>query len=217
MTERTWLVNRWGKLGRAIPTDLYLEHNNGFIKVRQPAGPRKEAYPTFQNLFAAQGSCASISYIQNKCSGPVDLLRRLSRDVATYFNVTDINRTSSTVNAEADIRALVMDLKDARVHTFVPGRTVTHVGPSKGKGVVDILTEGKEVLERGAFRNWKDRTGKLGADIFGYDLEYQHQKGVAVGEHGFKGEADVNECKDVDEEMSVELDALADAEMENEI
>lgn len=31
--ERTWLVNRWGKLGRAIPTDLYLEHNNGFIKV----------------------------------------------------------------------------------------------------------------------------------------------------------------------------------------
>ena len=31
--ERTWLVNRWGILGRAIPTDLYLEHNNGFIKV----------------------------------------------------------------------------------------------------------------------------------------------------------------------------------------
>jgi hypothetical protein len=33
IVERTWLVNRWGKLGRAIPTDLYLEHNNGFIKV----------------------------------------------------------------------------------------------------------------------------------------------------------------------------------------
>ena len=110
-----------------------------------------------------------------------------------------------------------MDLKDARVHTFVPGWTVTHFGPSKGKGVVDILTEGKEVLERGTFRNWKDHTGKLGADIFGYDLEYQHQKGVAVGEHGFKSEADVNECKDVYEEMLVELDVLADAEMENEI
>ena len=32
--ERTWLVNRWGEPGRAIPTDRYLEINNGFIKVR---------------------------------------------------------------------------------------------------------------------------------------------------------------------------------------
>ena len=32
LTERSWLVNRWGKKGRSIPTDLYLEHNNGFIK-----------------------------------------------------------------------------------------------------------------------------------------------------------------------------------------
>ena len=37
VVERTWLVNRWGKLGRAIPTDLYLEHNNGFIKVSRLA------------------------------------------------------------------------------------------------------------------------------------------------------------------------------------
>ncbi|KIP01919.1 hypothetical protein PHLGIDRAFT_79897, partial [Phlebiopsis gigantea 11061_1 CR5-6] len=33
IVERTWLVNRWGKKGRSIPTDLYLEHNNGFTKV----------------------------------------------------------------------------------------------------------------------------------------------------------------------------------------
>ena len=31
--ERTWLVNRWGKPGRATATDMYLEQNNGFIKV----------------------------------------------------------------------------------------------------------------------------------------------------------------------------------------
>jgi hypothetical protein len=43
VTERTWLVNRWGKLGRAIPTDLYLEHNNGFIKVWQLADVWKKA------------------------------------------------------------------------------------------------------------------------------------------------------------------------------
>jgi hypothetical protein len=33
VVERTWLVNRWGKKGRSIPTDLYLEHNNSFTKV----------------------------------------------------------------------------------------------------------------------------------------------------------------------------------------
>ena len=31
--ENTWLVNRWGVKGRSIPTDLYLEHNNGTSKV----------------------------------------------------------------------------------------------------------------------------------------------------------------------------------------
>jgi hypothetical protein len=34
LLERTWLVNRWGKPGFSIPTDLYLEHNNNFLKVR---------------------------------------------------------------------------------------------------------------------------------------------------------------------------------------
>ncbi len=32
VVERTWLVNRWGTKGCSIPTDLYLEHNNGFLK-----------------------------------------------------------------------------------------------------------------------------------------------------------------------------------------
>ena len=33
VVEQTWLVNWWGKRGRSIQTDLYLEHNNGFTKV----------------------------------------------------------------------------------------------------------------------------------------------------------------------------------------
>ena len=33
IVEHTWLVNRWGIRGKSIPTDLYLEHNNGFTKV----------------------------------------------------------------------------------------------------------------------------------------------------------------------------------------
>jgi hypothetical protein len=144
-------------------------------------------------------------------------LQRLSRDVATYFDVTDVNRTSSTVNAEADIRALVMDLKDARVHTFVAGRTVTPVSGNKGKGVIDVLTEGKEVLERSAFRSWKDRTGKLGADVFGCDADYQRQQGVSLEECGPGDEGEASGNKDGGDEMSVEFNVLADAEMENEI
>lgn len=34
IVECCWLVNHWGKKGRSTPTDLYLEHNNGFMKVR---------------------------------------------------------------------------------------------------------------------------------------------------------------------------------------
>jgi hypothetical protein len=34
LLERTWLVNRWGLKRRSIATDLFIEHINGFIKVR---------------------------------------------------------------------------------------------------------------------------------------------------------------------------------------
>ena len=33
VAEQTWLINHWGKKGQSIPTDLYLEHSNGFLKV----------------------------------------------------------------------------------------------------------------------------------------------------------------------------------------
>lgn len=152
----------------------------------------------------------SIDYIQDKCSGPIELLRKLSRDVATYFNVTDPNRRSSTVNAAVDIRALVVDLKESQVHTLVHGRKIVQAGSGKGKGILDIFTEGKEALEHGAFRDWKDRTGKLGADVFGCDAEYRRQQGAVVGDHTVGG-------READEEVSVEFDVEADLEMENEI
>lgn len=209
--ERTWLVNRWGKLGRAIPTDRYLEINNGFIKARRLAHFVKNTNHTLQNLFAASPSCASISYIQEKGSGPVELLRKLSRDVAAYFDITDVQRKHSEVNKQADIRALVMDLMDASVHTLIPGRTIPQAGPNKGNGIVDIFTEGKEVLERAAFRNWKDRTAKFGPDVFGCDL------GV-VGQQGVDGEVDMgSQDSDVEDEALVEFDPLADPELEGEI
>jgi hypothetical protein len=147
----------------------------------------------------------------------VELLRKLSRDVATYFEVTDVSRRHSEVNKQADIRALVMDLKDSNIHTLVPGRTVAPIGSNKGKAVVDIFTEGKEVLERGAFRSWKDRTGKFGADVFGCDSEYQHQQEAAMGEQGVDAGPDMGSQGGEGDEVSVEFDPLADPEMEDEI
>ena len=163
-------------------------------------------------MFAALGSCASISHIQNKCSGSVELLRKWSRDVATYFNVTDPNRRSSTVNAAADIRALIIDLKESQVHTFVPGRKISQTNPKKGKGLIDVFTEGKEVLEHGAFRDWKDRTGKVGANVFGCNPNYWRQQGVVVGDMDDGGEEAGGE-----EEGTAEFDVEADLERENEI
>lgn len=34
LLERSWFINRWGKEGRWIATDLYLEHLNLLVKVR---------------------------------------------------------------------------------------------------------------------------------------------------------------------------------------
>ncbi|KAI0729035.1 hypothetical protein C8Q72DRAFT_884709 [Fomitopsis betulina] len=101
--EHTWLVNHWGKAGRSIPMDLYLEHNNGFLK----------------NMFAATGSNASMVNIQNKSSACIEVLQNLSTDVTTYFNVCDHHRSHREVNVEADLQALLVDMKEQKIHTFI--------------------------------------------------------------------------------------------------
>lgn len=227
IAERTWLVNRWGKPGRSIPTDRYLEHNNGFIKVRSLANFGWNAHNVLQNLFSAAPSCMSMSYVREKGSGPVELLRKLSRDVATYFNVTDVNRKHSEVSKGTDIKALAMDLKDSRVHTLVPGRLVAPTEPvveevgskkkKKKRGIVDIFTEGKEALESSAFRKWKDRTGKLGADVLGCDPEFRSQCEMVMGQQGVEAETDAGNWGDDRDEIEVEFDALVDLENAGEI
>lgn len=155
----------------------------------------------------------------------MELLRKLSRDVATYFNITDPNRQSSTGNATADIRALAIDLKDSQVHTPTPGQKFSQTqASSKKKSIpipIDIFTEGKDILENSAFRNWKNCTGKLGADVVGCDAAYQCQHEAVVGGHiaADEGEApdDNEEAPNDKDEGQVEFDAEADLEMENEI
>ena len=142
----------------------------------------------------------------------MELLRKWSRDVAIYFDVTDPNRRGSTVSNAADIKALIVDLKESQVHTLVSGQKIPQAGPKKDKGVTDIFTEGKEVLEQGAFRDWKNRTGKLGADIFGCDTSYQHQQEAVVGDVG-GGEG----APGGGEEATAEFNVEVDLERENEI
>lgn len=110
------------------------------------------------------------------------------------------------MNPEKDIRALIVDLKESQVHTFVSGRKIKRTGKKRERVAVDIFTEGMEVLEHSAFRDWKNRTGKFGADLFGCEQGEEGNAGGSVAGCGETG----------DNGVSVEFDVEADLEMENE-
>lgn len=143
--------------------------------------------------------------------------------MATYFEITDVSRRHLEVNKQTDVRALAMDLKDSNVHSLVPGRTVTPAGLKRGKGtkvvavVKDIFVEGKEVLELGAFRGWKDRTGKYDTDVFGCDPGSQHQREAAAEGQGVGEGVEMDGQGGDGDEVSVEFNPLADPELEGEI
>ncbi|KAF8070439.1 hypothetical protein FPV67DRAFT_1487410 [Lyophyllum atratum] len=175
LVERTWLVNRWGKKGRSIPTDLYLEHNNGFTK----------------NMFAAMGSCASIEHVQTKSSACVEVLRTLSHEVSTWFGVRDFHRGRKEVSIDGDLTALCLDISVHAIHTrtrerHIPGLKTTskQSGSRKKKksGVYgDVLEDGLENLtEKSMFEHWMARTGSGGTDL--YD-----------DEGGYLGDSDLTE------------------------
>ena len=136
-----------------------------------------------------------------------------------------MNRRHSEVKKEIDLKALVMDLKDSKVHTLVPGRSVAPAEPAeevsskkkKRKGIVDIFTEGKEALESSAFRKWKDRTGKLGADVFGCDAEYRSQCEMVMGQQEVEAETDAGNWGDERDEVEVGFNALVDLEEAGEV
>ena len=81
------------------------------------------------------------------------------------------------------------------------------------------------MLELGAFRAWRDRTGKYEADVYGYDPGPQHQQeGAAEGQGVGDGEATGGDGvaaaggQDGDgDDVLVEFDPLADPELEGEI
>ncbi|KAF5334932.1 hypothetical protein D9611_010044 [Ephemerocybe angulata] len=151
VVERTWLVNRWGIAGRSIPTDLYLEHNNGFTK----------------NMFAALGSCASIEYIQEKGSACVEVLRSFSMQMSSWFGRSEFNRGHREVAAAADIAALSCDMVIHQMHETRPNRRITVPAATSRSGkskpskpaVCDVFYEGwRQLGEKKMFEQWKSRT-----------------------------------------------------------
>lgn len=127
----------------------------------------------------------------------------------------------------------MLDLKDSQVHTPIHGRKLVRTdlkmkkkkgAPAKTiTGVLDIFTQGKEALEHGLYGGWKNRTGKLGADIFGCDAEFQRQQEAVVGDLGTDGGDGAPEGEEmvfvepVESVESVEFDVEADLEVQNEI
>ncbi|THH15175.1 hypothetical protein EUX98_g9507 [Antrodiella citrinella] len=208
--ERTWLVNRWGRKGRSIPTDLYLEHNNGFIK----------------NIFAAMGSNATIKHIQDKSSACVEVLRTLAHQMTEWFGVRDPHRGHTQVPPEADIAALCLDLSVHKVHTFTPNRSLSATKARRGKkgktpedaatttvsAVHDVLLDGMSMLtEKNLYIYWLKRTGMGGTDIY-----HEEDGEVPAGDEMGAGTAfeDPDGRMDIDTSLDPELDRDVDVSAE---
>lgn len=119
-------------------------------------------------MFAALGSCASISHVQDKSSACVEVLRHLANEMSSWFGVSSFNRRHTEVSIDGDIAALCLDISIQKLHIFTPNRKLAPpaAGPaatrkSKKKSAVhDILLEGMKMLtEQGMYSRWMSRMG----------------------------------------------------------
>ncbi|KAJ7791458.1 hypothetical protein B0H14DRAFT_2624967 [Mycena olivaceomarginata] len=125
--ERSWFVNRFGKPGRFIPSDLYLEQLNFWVK-----------------------------YIIRKGSACVEAFRDISHLVANFFGDPDRARRSKEVKFYQDIEALISEMQRRKFHVvnakghFVPApppkkttkKAVTD--DSRRSAIADIFVKGAE-------------------------------------------------------------------------
>ncbi|KAJ7435714.1 hypothetical protein B0H11DRAFT_2295371 [Mycena galericulata] len=108
--ERSWFVNRWGLIGRAIASDLYLEQLNFWVK----------------RVFIASGSGVTVEYIIRKGSACVEAFRDITHMVANFFGDPDRARRSKEVKFNQDLEALVTEMQRRKFHVvskdphFVP-------------------------------------------------------------------------------------------------
>ncbi|KAK7006618.1 hypothetical protein R3P38DRAFT_3325954 [Favolaschia claudopus] len=141
--ERSWFINRWGILGRAIASDLYLEQLNLWVK----------------RVFIASGSGVTIEYIIRKGSACVEAFRDLTHMVANFFGDADRSRRSKEIKFTQDLEALVTEMQRRNFHVvskdghFVPAppkkarRTTTQnvKAPEPPRSaIVDVFVKGAE-------------------------------------------------------------------------
>ncbi|KAJ7337029.1 hypothetical protein DFH08DRAFT_705992 [Mycena albidolilacea] len=138
--ERSWFVNRFGKPGRWIPSDLYLEQLNYWVK----------------RVYIASGSGVTVQYIMQKGSACVEAFRDISHMVANFFGDPDRARRSKEMKFHQDIEALVSEMQRRKFHVvsteghFVPApppkKTTkkTTADASPRSAVVDVFVKGSE-------------------------------------------------------------------------
>ncbi|KAJ7454208.1 hypothetical protein FB451DRAFT_1184959 [Mycena latifolia] len=141
--EKSWFVNRWGKPGRWIPSDLYLEQLNYWVK----------------RVYIASGSGVTIQYIIRKGSACVEAFREITHMVANFFGDPDRARRSKEVKFHQDIEALVSEMQRRKFHVvdpkghFVPAppkKTTQKKKPNTStpstpcSAVVDVFVRGAE-------------------------------------------------------------------------
>ncbi|KAJ7367233.1 hypothetical protein DFH08DRAFT_1005503 [Mycena albidolilacea] len=138
--ERSWFVNRFGKPGRFIPSDLYLEQLNFWIK----------------RVYIASGAGVTVQYIIRKGSACVEAFRDISHLVANFFGDLDCARRSKEVKFYQDIEALISEMQHRKFNVinakghFVPApppkkttkKAVTDDSPCSA--IADIFVKGAE-------------------------------------------------------------------------
>ncbi|KAJ7876876.1 hypothetical protein B0H14DRAFT_2342476 [Mycena olivaceomarginata] len=138
--ERSWFVNRFGKPGRFIPLDLYLEQLNFWVK----------------RVYIASGAGVTVQYIIRKGSACVEAFRDISHLVANFFGDPDRARRSKEVKFYQDIEALISEMQRRKFHVvnakghFVPApppkkttkKAVTD--DSRRSAIADIFVKGAE-------------------------------------------------------------------------
>ncbi|KAJ7837890.1 hypothetical protein B0H14DRAFT_2588977 [Mycena olivaceomarginata] len=138
--ERSWFVNRFGKPGRFIPSDLYLEQLNFWVK----------------RVYIASGAGVTVQYIIRKGSACVEAFRDISHLAANFFGDPDRARRSKEVKFHQDIEALISEMQRRKFHVinakghFVPApppkkmtkKAVTDDSPRSA--IADIFVKGAE-------------------------------------------------------------------------
>ncbi|KAH9920676.1 uncharacterized protein B0H18DRAFT_956944 [Fomitopsis serialis] len=152
--EKAWFVNRWGKPGRWIAADLYLEQCNFWVK----------------RVFIASGNGKTVGYIMKKGSACVESFRHISHLFANSFGDPDHHRRSKEAAFQQDMRVLVEAMIADSAHVIAADK---HFVPATGSGgkaakktqsgsprsaIADVMNLGAEVWQNGKFAEYLQNT-----------------------------------------------------------